>query len=78
MIIYYNIIIGNITLYYMKKNNNDFEINDIIYLNESKYNKFSKFAIINTKEDKDKILFLKNKRKSNILEEFYIDRFDQI
>ncbi len=61
-----------------KKNNNDFEINDIIYLNESKYNKFSKFAIINTKEDKDKILFLKNKRKSNILEEFYIDRFDQI
>ena len=75
IIFYYNIIIGNNSVYYMK-NFNDFEINDIIYFNESKYDKFSKFAIINTKEEKDKFLFLKNKRKSNILEDFYIDRFD--
>ena len=75
IIFYYNIIIGNNSVYYMK-NFNDFEINNIIYFNESKYDKFSKFAIINTKEEKDKFLFLKNKRKSNILEDFYIDRFD--
>ena len=75
IIFYYNIIIGNNSVYYMK-NFNDFEINNIIYFKESKYDKFSKFAIINTKEEKDKFLFLKNKRKSNILEDFYIDRFD--
>ena len=70
---YYNIIYGNNNLVSIN-NINDFETNNFFSF-ISKYDDFKNLIILN-EENKNHMLFLKNKINSNILEDFYISRFD--